>query len=75
MYTRQKAQNELLSRPRVSGCVCTDVLNIPAKKLLFPDPFRPTTTLCLGENGSICVWSLSVRGQVSRAGGNTTVLT
>ena len=30
-------------------------LHSPAKKLLFPDPLRPTTTLCLGENGSICV--------------------
>ena len=33
----------------------------PAKKLLFPEPLRPTTTLCLGENGSICVWSRSPR--------------
>jgi len=31
----------------------------PAKKLLFPDPLRPTTTLCRGENGSMDVWSRS----------------
>ena len=31
----------------------------PAKKLLFPEPFLPTTTLCLGEKGSIWVWSRS----------------
>ena len=39
--------------------------SLPAKKLLFPDPFRPTTTLCLEENGSICVWSLSAEHQRS----------
>jgi len=36
--------------------------NAPAKKLLFPEPLRPTTTLCRGENGSICVWSRSGKG-------------
>jgi len=30
--------------------------DVPAKKLLFPDPLHPTTTLCLGETGPICVW-------------------
>lgn len=29
-----------------------------AKKLLFPEPLRPTMTLCLGEKGSMTVWSL-----------------
>ena len=29
-------------------------------RLDFPDPLRPTTTLCFGEKGSIWVWSLSI---------------
>lgn len=29
-----------------------------AKKLLLPEPLRPTITFSLGEKGSITVWSL-----------------
>ena len=35
--------------------------DIPAKKLLLPEPLRPTTTLCRAENGSIWVWSRSYK--------------
>lgn len=50
---------------------CLDKESVPAKKLLFPEPFRPTTTLCLGEKGSICVWSRSSRDLGGEVGQNS----
>jgi hypothetical protein len=65
MCMRQKAQIEWLPGISKRNTWYSSFRPIPAKKLLFPDPFRPTTTLCLEENGSICVWSLSVGRQRS----------
>jgi hypothetical protein len=58
--TRRKARNEWLEGFMIAyRSQQSTKLILPAKKLLFPEPLRPTTTLCFGEKGSIWVWSRS----------------
>ena len=60
MYTRLIVQNGSLFFFPVKPLSPKTQKRRTSKEITLSRSVRPTTTLCLGKNGSICVWSRSI---------------